>query len=76
MIGRTPWTITRRTHLPLKTSEKGDVILSDFDWGVLAGFSIGAIGTLILVTVFEALGVVEWLIVKMDSWVASRTEDE
>ncbi len=50
--------------------------MSDFDWGVLAGFSLGAIGTLILVTMFEALGVVEWLIVKMDLWVASRTENE
>ncbi len=45
--------------------------LSDFDWGVLAGFSIGAIGTLVLVVVFEALGVVEWLIAKMDGWVAA-----
>jgi len=49
--------------------------MSDFDLGVLVGFSIGAIGTLILVTAFEALGVVERLIAKMDSWVASRTED-
>ena len=27
--------------------------MSDFDWGVLVGFAIGAVGTLVLVTVFE-----------------------
>ena len=45
--------------------------MSGFDWGVLTGFAIGAIGTLVLVTVFEALGVVEWLVAKLDGWVAA-----
>ena len=49
--------------------------MNDFDWGVLAGFAIGTLGTLFLVTMFEALHVIEWLVAKLDEWVAGVNKE-
>ena len=46
--------------------------MSDFEIGYLTGGFVGAVSVLILVVVFERLGVVEWLIIKMDEWVANH----
>lgn len=49
--------------------------MNEFNVGGLIEFAIGSVGTLVLVTVFEKLGVVEWLIARIVEWVTTAEAD-
>lgn len=47
--------------------------MSMFNVGVLIGFAIGSLGTALMVVTFGVFGVAEWLVIKIDEWLAAAS---